>query len=343
MKSVDSLLRMYPPSWRARHGDEFRDALSSTISSSGRLPTREVRSAIASALRERARGDSTTSRALVRSALHDSLIFVSGLIVGMLAWSLKRNGLPSSLYPSTFVLLPLAVFIASTMSSQGFRIAAIASGPTLWVFANTFEIDAGGYQARTHVAPNALGMSILGLLSFLGLALAIRHRWTAAALLQAPTVIAAVYGAVTIWRANGFVPYRTSPTTVRMAWVVGFLAVLLAATAVATIVTRRTFGAARLRWLHVSSLAIGCLMSIAPGPTSLVVGAVVLVVAWWNPRPALVVLTWPVAMVVGNLLPSLWINGGDVGSQFRWLIPTAAAVVLAVFLRHSVNRVHRYS
>ena len=162
-------------------------------------------------------------------------------------------------------------------------------------------------------------------------------------LLQTPTVIATVYGAVTIWRSNGSVPYRTSPATVHMAWAVGFLAVLLVVTAVATIISRRPFGATRLRWLHVSSLAIGSLMSIAPGPTSLVVGTVVLVVAWWNPRPALVVLTWPVAFVVGNLLPSLWINGGGGGSQLRWLFPTAAAVVLAVFLRFSVNRAHRYS
>lgn len=89
------------------------------------------------------------------------------------------------------------------------------------------------------------------------------------------------------------------------------------------------------------TLAIGLAMGLAPAPVAVMVGVVVAALAWWNPRPAIVVLTWPLAYAVANTSSLLvWTSSRD-QLEWRYLIPLVASVPFALFLRHCATRVHR--
>jgi hypothetical protein len=225
MNVVDALLRVYPPSWRGRHEAEFRDALSSTIGPSGRLPFREVRSAVAGGVRERARGESTTPRELVRSALNDSLIFISGMLVGIPTFLAVRDGLPVSGFPAILFLIPLALFVSSIASAASFRRVALASGPFAWLaMSGLVTRGSNTNSSRQLFSPGAFPFAAIGLLSFAGLAMFFRHRRWIGAVLQVPTLGLAFRGLWMLHRPRNYLGTQGAFVEVRMAWATGFLA-----------------------------------------------------------------------------------------------------------------------
>ncbi len=240
MNLVDALLRVYPPAWRQRHGAEVRDALSLTAGPSGRLPFREVRSTLAAGLQERARGDSTSTRELVRASLGDSFIFISGLIIGAEVLLSLRDGFPKSLYPSILLVLALAVFVSSMISSKLFRVCTVSVGPLMWLAAHTITQRPRAYhQTETHLAGGAAGLAAYGALGFVGLALVLKRRFVLAGLLFTPTVVVAAFGAVEIWKKNGSIPAARQSVDVRLAWSLVFLVLRLVMTGIAALVHDR--------------------------------------------------------------------------------------------------------
>jgi hypothetical protein len=341
VNAVDALVRVYPRSWRVRHEDEFRDALALTADPSGSVPWREVRSAVAGGLRERARGESQTPRELVRDALRDSYIFVSGLIVGFCLAGLLRSGFPSPWYPAVFAVFPVAVFVSSMFTMKLTRWVIAVLMPVFWLTINVVALRIVGSEASgIQFARGVAYLAPYGATAFLGLAFVLRRRFALAGVAFAPTLVGAFLGLVETWRRKTEWVVGTPSPNVRTWWSLAHLAFVLTMTGVAFVVLRNATTRRGIRPIHAFALVCGLSAVIAPLAVTLMTGAVVLLLAWWNPRPALTVLTWPVAFYAINWVSMLTFDGGR-RAQLVWLLPTAGAVVVALFLRHTAKRVHR--
>jgi hypothetical protein len=134
-RRAERFLRWYPPEWRARYGDEFRELLVSAITDEPRRPTRDVDVVVGGLLARLADaglvGTAVTStRRAQRSLATLACVLAVFMTVAGSMWS-QLNIARSWSQPATSAT-HTAIVIMTIALFAGFAIAAIGAAPVVW-------------------------------------------------------------------------------------------------------------------------------------------------------------------------------------------------------------------